>query len=422
MSGKISGLCSGVESGRRDSVTDVTQFLTSPKPTSVVADEVEVENTTSIPIPPEKTDNQENQDQPPQRSSKINQEQHSSEDEIKRVFGTNGFDPYVMVKAPPRKPWHEWTIKEDFEVGKPLGHGLYGHVYLARTKIDKRIVALKVMHEKDIMFHKAEAVVNREVEIHCKLRHENVIKMYGFFRDVDKIVLVLELAAGGDVFTDLNSQPHSRYKETKAATYIDQVSNGLQYLHSNGIMHRDIKPENLLLGYFGEIKIADFGWAIKSSGMRECRTTICGTHEYMAPEILNSIPYDEKIDVWCLGVLAYEFLTGNSPFAVQCREEMETRIKAVQLTFPFHVSYQGKDLIQKILCKEPSKRLSLYQIRRHEWIKVYKSREPKKLLSCFDKFKDLEPALIEKYKDAGRILAEKRLQDKKEKAGCSTST
>lgn len=92
--------------------------------------------------------------------------------------------------------------------------------------------------------------------------------MYGFFRDGDKIVYALEYAPGGEVYAELLSKPEERFENEQAATYIYQVTAALTYLHANGVIHRDIKPENLLLGYYGEIKMADFGWSIKAPSSR----------------------------------------------------------------------------------------------------------------------------------------------------------
>jgi serine/threonine protein kinase len=138
-----------------------------------------------------------------------------------------------------------WTI-DDFEIGKPLGRGKFGHVYLAREKKSKFIVALKVLYKKQLLKSNVEHQLRREIEIQSHLRHDNILRMYGFFWDEKKIYLILEYAPGGELYKDLKKQPNQRYAEPSAADFINQMCTALKYLHSKDVIHRDIKPENLL--------------------------------------------------------------------------------------------------------------------------------------------------------------------------------
>lgn len=113
----------------------------------------------------------------------------------------------------------KWTI-DDFEIGKPLGRGKFGHVYLAREKKSKFIVALKVLYKKQLLKSNVEHQLRREIEIQSHLRHNNILRMYGFFWDDKKIYLILEYAPGGELYKDLKKQPHGRYTEEKAADFI----------------------------------------------------------------------------------------------------------------------------------------------------------------------------------------------------------
>jgi serine/threonine protein kinase len=114
----------------------------------------------------------------------------------------------------------KWTI-DDFEIGKPLGRGKFGHVYLAREKKSKFIVALKVLYKKQLLKSNVEHQLRREIEIQSHLRHNNILRMYGFFWDDKKIYLILEYAPGGELYKDLKKQPNGRYSEEKAADYIN---------------------------------------------------------------------------------------------------------------------------------------------------------------------------------------------------------
>ncbi|CAG7828613.1 unnamed protein product [Allacma fusca] len=276
------------------------------------------------------------------------------------------------IDSQPAKPWKLWKIEKDFEIGRPLGEGKFGHVYLARTKKERFIVALKVIHAKQIVEDKMQHQINRETDIHIKLEHPNIIQMYGYFRDMDKIVYVLEFAPGGEVYTELLNEEYKRFSESKASTYIYQITHALNYLHRNNIIHRDIKPENLLLGYYGEIKMADFGWSIENTSTptvrKARRKTLCGTLDYLPPEMVKGQTYDERVDLWCLGVLCYEFLVGNPPFETHDRAATYKKIAELSFTYPKWVSLEAQRFINKILVHDPSKRLSLQKVQNHPWI------------------------------------------------------
>ena len=127
-----------------------------------------------------------------------------------------------------------------------MGRGKFGHVYLAREKSTKFIVALKVLIKRQLVKNKVENQLRREIEIQSHLRHDNICRLYGFFWDEKKIYLVLEFAVGGELFKELQQSPNGRFSEDKSTNYIWQVIQAMKYLHSKQVIHRDIKPENLL--------------------------------------------------------------------------------------------------------------------------------------------------------------------------------
>lgn len=191
-------------------------------------------------------------------------------------------------------PKRMWSL-DDFELGKPLGRGKFGNVYLAREKQSKFVVALKVLFKNQILQADIEYQVRREVEIQSHLRHPNILRMFGYFHDDKRVYLILEYAKKGALYKHLQNQPDKRFEEKVAAVYVRDLTNALIYCHDKSVIHRDIKPENLLLGNNGELKIADFGWSVHAPSSR--RFTLCGTLDYLSPEMVQGRSHTEKVDL-----------------------------------------------------------------------------------------------------------------------------
>ncbi|TRY83279.1 hypothetical protein DNTS_000571 [Danionella cerebrum] len=222
---------------------------------------------------------------------------------------------------------------DDFDIGRPLGKGKFGNVYLARERHIKAIVALKVLFKSQMVKEGVEHQLRREIEIQSHLRHPNILRFYNYFHDETRVYLILEYAPRGEM---------------------------------------DIKPENLLLGYKGELKIADFGWSVHAPSLR--RRTMCGTLDYLPPEMIEGSSHDEKVDLWSIGVLCYECLVGNPPFESASNSETYKRITKVDLKFPKVVSDGARDLISKLLRHSPSMRLPLSSVMAHPWVKTNSRR------------------------------------------------
>ncbi|KZL86408.1 aur protein kinase [Colletotrichum incanum] len=202
-----------------------------------------------------------------------------------------------------------------FDIGRSLGNGTFG---------DKQ--------------------VGREIDIQIRLRHPNILRLYGHFHDSQHFVLILEFAGKGELYKRLRKV--TRFSERKTARYIAQVASALGYLHQKHVIHRDIKPENILIGIHGEIKISDFGWSVHAPTNR--RSTMCGTLDYLPPEMMKpagSVEYDEKVDLWSLGVLTFELLIGTPPFE-DTPEKTRARIAKVAMKVPPHVSPEAKEFIE----------------------------------------------------------------------------
>lgn len=257
-----------------------------------------------------------------------------------------------------------WTI-QDFEIGRPLGTGKFGRVYLAREKRTKFIVALKVLDKEEVKKAGIQHQIKREIEIQAHLKHKHVLRMYGYFYDKTRVYLILEYAQNGELFKKLRDI--HRFDLQTAAKYIVQMCDAVSYLHSKHVIHRDIKPENILIGPNGDLKIADFGWSVHAPFSR--RTTLCGTLDYLPPEMIEGEQHSETADIWSLGVLLYEFLVGAPPFESNDHDLTCEKIKEVKFEFPDFIDEDARDLINSFLQRDPTKRISLDQVKNHPWIK-----------------------------------------------------
>ena len=205
--------------------------------------------------------------------------------------------------------------KDDFEslANSNIGVGGFGKVYKVRHKASKNIYAIKVINKAKIIEHDLIEQIKLEVEIMYKLDNKYVVKLFNHYEDDDSFYLILEFAPKGQIYTRLKRE--GRFSERVAAQFIREVVEAVKYLHSQNppIIHRDIKPENILLDAEDAVKLADFGWSNFFNENRE-RMTYCGTPEYLAPEMIRQSGHDKSLDIWNLGVLLFELLTGNPPF------------------------------------------------------------------------------------------------------------
>ena len=257
---------------------------------------------------------------------------------------------------------------------KQLGSGSFGRVFLVSHNETKQLFAQKVIEKRKLLmsYGKLDIIYN-EINIHAKLDHENIIKLYNYNEDNENINIIMEYAPNGNLY-DLLSKEKNGFTEYQAFEYFIQVVNAVYYLHNNNIIHRDIKPENILIGDNNLIKLCDFGWAKELT--LENRSTFCGTVEYMAPEIVGSENYDYGVDIWSLGILLYELLFGHSPFKANNTKNVILNIKSHELTYDDNkkISNSCKDLIQKLLNNNPQKRYKIKDILEHPFVKKYQEK------------------------------------------------
>jgi serine/threonine protein kinase len=258
---------------------------------------------------------------------------------------------------------------------KQLGSGSFGRVFLVSHNETKELFALKTIEKRKIMMTYGKSdIIYDEINIHSKLYHQNIIKLYSVYEDDETINIILEYAKGGNLYQLIKDEKNG-FSESKAFNYFIQVINAVYYLHSNNIIHRDIKPENILIGDDNKLKLCDFGWAKELT--LENRSTFCGTMEYMAPEIVGSENYDYSVDIWSLGILLYEMLFGHSPFNGKDTNNIILNIKSHELNYDDtnkKISNSCKDLIQKLLNMNPQKRLKIKDILEHPFIKKHSKK------------------------------------------------
>ncbi|KAF2306617.1 hypothetical protein GH714_019833 [Hevea brasiliensis] len=250
---------------------------------------------------------------------------------------------------------------EDFEVLKVVGQGAFAKVYQVRKKGTSEIYAMKVMRKDKIMEQNHVEYMKAERDILTKIDHPFVVQLKYSFQTKYRLYLVLDFINGGHLFFQLYH--HGLFREDLARIYAAEIVSAVSHLHANGIMHRDLKPENILLDTDGH----QFDENTRSNSM-------CGTVEYMAPEIVLGKGHDKAADWWSVGILLYEMLTGKPPFIGGNREKIQQKIVKDKIKLPAYLSSEAHSLLKGLLQKDASKRLGSgptgsEEIKRHKWLK-----------------------------------------------------
>lgn len=248
---------------------------------------------------------------------------------------------------------------EDFETLKCLGKGTYGTVFLVRHKTTGKLYAQKQFKKASLVVHKKMVEQTKtERAILESVRHPFVVKLYYAFQDKEKLYLILEYAQGGELFLHLALSTF--FPETTAVFYLAELVLALSHLHQNvGVVYRDLKPENCLLDAEGHLLLTDFGLSKVKTDDSRCRSFL-GTPEYMAPEILSGDgkrEYGAEVDWWGVGALAVDLMTGGPPFTGNNTAKITHKIINSKLSLPYFLSPDAKDLITRLLRKDPTKRL-----------------------------------------------------------------
>ncbi|RNF06151.1 serine/threonine protein kinase [Trypanosoma rangeli] len=294
---------------------------------------------------------------------------------------------------------------EDFQRLEVLGDGSYSVVVAARHLPTQQLVALKELSRRRLKELELENQLQWEINVHRTLRHPNVVRMLSYYVTPQNVVLVLELCPCGTLLQKLRAMPQGRFDERRASRYVRQAARALAYLHGHGIAHRDLKLENVFLDARGVARLGDFGWskAVEEPTVKHdpaphsdncgttshsaggddanvCggggRLTVCGTLDYLSPEMLSGMPHTFKTDVWSLGVMLAEMLTGAPPFYCVSHQGTLDAIREADphLGDDVHISSLARELVLTMLQKDPDARPTMAEVLQHPWTRPHREK------------------------------------------------
>uniref|UniRef100_A0A8D1YVG9 Serine/threonine-protein kinase PLK n=1 Tax=Sus scrofa TaxID=9823 RepID=A0A8D1YVG9_PIG len=277
--------------------------------------------------------------------------------------------PGAPAAAPPAKEIPEVLVdprsRRRYLRGRFLGKGGFAKCFEISDADTKEVFAGKIVPKSLLLKPHQKEKMSMEISIHRSLAHQHVVGFHGFFEDNDFVFVVLELCRRRSLL-----ELHKRRKaltEPEARYYLRQIVLGCQYLHRNRVIHRDLKLGNLFLNEDLEVKIGDFGLATKVEYDGERKKTLCGTPNYIAPEVLSKKGHSFEVDVWSIGCIMYTLLVGKPPFETSCLKETYLRIKKNEYSIPKHINPVAASLIQKMLQTDPTARPTIHELLNDEF-------------------------------------------------------
>ncbi|KAK7265741.1 hypothetical protein RJT34_33364 [Clitoria ternatea] len=295
----------------------------------------------------------------------------------------DGDDQTLLPEVPSHKDIIAPKIgPSDFEILRLVGQGAFGKVFLVRKNRDDDcfdgggggdgVFAMKVMRKDTIIKKNHVDYMKAERDILTKVVHPFIVQLRYSFQTKSKLYLILDFINGGHLFFHLYRQ--GIFSEDQARLYTAEIVSAVSHLHKNGIVHRDLKPENILMDAHGHVMLTDFGLSkeIDEAGRSN---SMCGTTEYMAPEILLGKGHNKDADWWSVGILLYEMLTGKAPFTHTNRKKLQEKIIKEKVKLPPLLTSEAHSLLKGLLQKDPSTRLGSGpngndQIKRHKWFRA----------------------------------------------------
>jgi len=255
----------------------------------------------------------------------------------------------------------------DFKLLETIGTGSFGRVKIAKQKSTDKYFAIKILKKGEIIKHKQVDHILSEHTILSHIHHPFLVHLEGYYQDEKYLYFVLEYVPGGELFTYLRNV--GKLENMHARFYAAQIVLIFEYLHEKNIIYRDLKPENILIDAEGYLKLTDFGFAKVIEG----RTyTLCGTPEYLAPEILLNKGHGKPVDWWCLGILIYEMLAGIDPFSDEDPMAIYQKILKGKVKYPRHFDKNAKSLTKHLLNIDLTKRYGNMKngpddVKNHRW-------------------------------------------------------
>jgi serine/threonine protein kinase len=254
----------------------------------------------------------------------------------------------------------------DFELLKVIGRGSYGKCYLVRRIKSGELLAMKVMHKKELVNRNVLDNIKAERLVLEKINHPYLVSLRYAFQTDEKLYLLMQYQSGGEMFAKIERD--GSFIEAHARFYLQEIIVALNYLHQNGIIYRDLKPENVLFQSSGHIALTDFGFAKNFAEKAEIKTkSFCGSLQYLAPEIVKREEYNEAVDFWCCGIFFFELLTGRTPFSSTNRSDLLKHILGREIKYPKNFSKELISLFKGLLDRNPQTRFTFEQIKKHPY-------------------------------------------------------
>ena len=254
-----------------------------------------------------------------------------------------------------------------FILGKKIGQGTFATVRLATHIKTNEIVAIKIL-EKEKMKEIDKIRSNREIKILKKMRHRNIVHLYNDINTEKLIYLIMEYVKGKELLTYINEK--NKLNENESCYYFQQIISGIEYLEKLKIVHRDIKLENIIIEDNKNIKILDFGLS-NFYQKNNILYSSCGSLCYASPEMVEGKKYSGScVDIWSSGIVLFAMLCGYLPFTDSNEQKLFKKIVEGKLYFPHFLSEQAKDLLNKVLTKDPLKRITINKIKKHPWFNL----------------------------------------------------